>query len=337
MDTHVANRRWPGRITNHHHHIRPRHAMRTRLGSAGILALVVLAVTAATSTAAGPYEPNEQPSAAFGPLLADTDYAGAVETTNDEDWFRLFTAGPTALDIAVSNTSASSSGCTDVRAELGGAELGSPADPDGLGSVNPPMGTTGHITYSAAGANRFFIRIRNFRPAGQPCDPGGKTPASYTLRVSGALAQSLPLRPPPPPPVPVDNDGDGVPQPQDCNDASTSIRPGLPEIVDSEVDENCDAVVAKRVRATTSVSLSRRGHRYRGRVTSTSPGCVGRRRVVLRRSGSGKRSFGSTRTRANGTWSISRKRLRGRVYAVVADRSSVLTICRVGSSRLIRG
>lgn len=158
-------------------------------------------------------------------------------------------------------------------------------------------------------------------------------PSGNVLESCGELIAASPCIPMPP----VDADKDGSPVPQDCNDASASVRPGLPEIVDNAVDENCDGVVAKRVRAATRVSLSRRGRVYRGRVVSTSRGCVGRRRVVLRRSGSGKRSFGSTTTRASGTWSISRKRLRGRVYVVVAGRTSGRTICRVGSSRRIRG
>jgi hypothetical protein len=40
----------------------------------------------------------------------------------------------------------------------------------------------------------------------------------------------------------VDNDGDGFNQRTDCNDANMAINPGRPEILDNDVDENCDGV-----------------------------------------------------------------------------------------------
>ncbi len=93
-----------------------------------------------------------------------------------------------------------------------------------------------------------------------------------------------------------------------------------------------------RPRYATSVSLRRRGARYSGRASSARLGCKVGRRVVLRRFGSGSRSFGSTRTRSNGTFSIQRsRRLRGRVYASVTDRYTTVAVCRGGRSRSIRG
>ena len=87
-----------------------------------------------------------------------------------------------------------------------------------------------------------------------------------------------------------------------------------------------------------SVSLRRSGARYSGRVNSSLSNCKANRRVVLRRAGSGTKSFGSTRTRANGTFTIKRRsRLRGRIYVVVAGRSSAETLCRSANSRRIRG
>ena len=98
------------------------------------------------------------------------------------------------------------------------------------------------------------------------------------------------------------------------------------------------AAVPARPRYATSVSLRRRGARYSGRVSSTRLGCKVSRRVVLRRFGSGTKSFGSTRTRSNGTFSIQRsRRLRGRVFASVTDRYTTAAVCRGGRSRSIRG
>ena len=96
--------------------------------------------------------------------------------------------------------------------------------------------------------------------------------------------------------------------------------------------------VPARPRYATSASLRRRGARYSGRVSSTRLGCKVGRRVVLRRFGSGTKSFGSTRTRSNGTFSIQRsRRLRGRVYASVTDRYTPTAVCRGGRSKSIRG
>lgn len=137
---------------------------------------------------------------------------------------------------------------------------------------------------------------------------------------------------------PRDDDGDGSAQPQDCDDSAPAIRPGAPEVLDNDVDENCDGVVQRRVRAASSISLKRKRATYSGRVASGYAPCVGGRRVVLRRRGSGTRSFGSATTRANGTYTVRRaRRLRGRVYAVVTGRSVGVDLCRLASSRTIRG
>lgn len=139
---------------------------------------------------------------------------------------------------------------------------------------------------------------------------------------------------------PVDEDGDGVSPPADCDDSNPSVRPGVPEIVDNAIDENCDGIVARRVRYASRISLSRSGTRYTGRVVSDAPtaGCVQRRVVKLRRAGSGTKAFGSATTDSRGRFTIRRaSRLRGSVYVVVTSRSIGLTVCRNSTSRRIRG
>jgi hypothetical protein len=84
-------------------------------------------------------------------------------------------------------------------------------------------------------------------------------------------------------------------------------------------------------------SLHRRGSRYSGRL-ATAGECLASRTVLLRRAGSGTRSFGRTLTRRNGTFTFQRKRrLRGRVYAVVLARRKAQTICSAGRSATTRG
>lgn len=96
--------------------------------------------------------------------------------------------------------------------------------------------------------------------------------------------------------------------------------------------------VVTPIRYATAVTLRRRKARYSGRV-STAAECRVGRRVVLRRAGSGLRSFGVGVTRSNGTFTIRRsRRLRGRVHAVVvAARAAPTVLCSSGRSRRIRG
>ena len=42
----------------------------------------------------------------------------------------------------------------------------------------------------------------------------------------------------------LDRDNDGVNRPADCNDDNPAIRPGLPEVANNDVDENCDNIKA---------------------------------------------------------------------------------------------
>jgi hypothetical protein len=55
----------------------------------------------ATSPGVPTGEPNENAEEAIGPLLAYTAYAGEIQTQNDEDWFKFYTApGTHQFDIA---------------------------------------------------------------------------------------------------------------------------------------------------------------------------------------------------------------------------------------------
>lgn len=99
-------------------------------------------------------------------------------------------------------------------------------------------------------------------------------------------------------------------------------------------------VVIRPTRVSGTATLKRRGRgavQYSGKL-STLTACRRNRRVVLRRVGSGTRSFGSTQTRADGTFTIRRsRRLRGRVYVVISARTQGSTICSVARSRRIGG
>ncbi len=50
-------------------------------------------------------EPNENAEEAIGPLLGNIAYTGEIQTQNDEDWFKFFTAsGSHQFDIAYTET-----------------------------------------------------------------------------------------------------------------------------------------------------------------------------------------------------------------------------------------
>ena len=141
--------------------------------------------------------------------------------------------------------------------------------------------------------------------------------------------------------IPVDRDRDGFPVGPDCDDASATVRPDAPEVADNLIDENCDGIVFRKARHSTSVAVKRsstRSGRYTGRVRSAAPLCVAGRTVKLRRRGSGSRAFGTARTNARGRYTIRRSsRVRGRVYVVAPKTADATTICRTGRSRSLRG
>lgn len=88
---------------------------------------------------------------------------------------------------------------------------------------------------------------------------------------------------------------------------------------------------------TASTTVRRAAARYSGRIVSRAD-CRSRRTVVLRRSGSGTRTFGRAVSRTNGTFTIRRsRRLRGRVYVVVLPRTQGVVTCRSARSFTIRG
>lgn len=95
--------------------------------------------------------------------------------------------------------------------------------------------------------------------------------------------------------------------------------------------------VVVKTKVPTSTTLRRRGARYSGRI-STSANCIAGRTVVLRRVGSGVKSFGRALTRADGTFTVKRGiRLHGRVYVVIVARSQGNTTCSSGRALTIRG
>ncbi len=125
----------------------------------------------------------------------------------------------------------------------------------------------------------------------------GTTGAKWRLRVTPPLAVGFTPAPPPPPPTPVE--------------------PVEPPYVGRQV------------------SLSRTSGRYRGRVTSKQSACNAGVRVTLRRRGK-KQTYGTTTTRNDGSWTISRRTLPGKVYASVDYEERSGFACGSDTSRVLK-
>jgi hypothetical protein len=136
----------------------------------------------AATPAAAQYEPNDHIGQATGPLLGGTAYGGAIETSNDEDWFYFYTAGQAQLDIAA--TSFGPGGIDAILYDANGEHLD-----EKVATEN----ATAHIYYSAPGPGRYYVLIADYdflRP-------------SYQLRIDPADAlTSTPPAPPTPPAAP---------------------------------------------------------------------------------------------------------------------------------------
>lgn len=82
---------------------------------------------------------------------------------------------------------------------------------------------------------------------------------------------------------------------------------------------------------------SSRSARVSGRLSSAAKTCRFNRRVILRKVGKGKTRYGTAFSRSDGTFTIKRsRRLSGRIYAVVTEKSTSTTFCRTRQSKKIR-
>ena len=88
--------------------------------------------------------------------------------------------------------------------------------------------------------------------------------------------------------------------------------------------------------AATATTIKYRHHRYSGRVTSPQLRCYRGVSVQLRKRGKGTKSYGSTVTRQDGTWTIRRSRVKGRMYAYVDTHVAGGYRCGISTSRSIR-
>lgn len=151
-----------------------------RRGAVLVAVLVALLVPASAS-AAGEYEPNDDISAAVGPLAAGTAYHGALETDQDEDWFWAPFGGQQQIFVRAAFSNAA---CYDYSARVyvfdgSGKELGE------LNSiVQDEEGEFQEFTYTTPPLPQaFFFQFR--RGSG-----GSSPPCEYELTIGPAAALS---------------------------------------------------------------------------------------------------------------------------------------------------
>jgi hypothetical protein len=97
-------------------------------------------------------EPNESSRRPWGPLSPSTWYAGSIETSNDEDWFLLYTRpGVHQLDVSVLGKRSASCYFSDASVELRSSRnhLSSARLGDAIS----------HMRHTVRGARRLLVRI----------------------------------------------------------------------------------------------------------------------------------------------------------------------------------
>lgn len=152
------------------------------------LSCVVAAVLVIPAGASGaPFEPNDTLVTAAGPLVGGQDIVGAMETANDQDWFKMYTApGSQQVEIALTDTAPSD--CFGQYVRLTKSD-GSVID----GPVAQNQNMTVKIQQTLEGSSTYYVQVEPY--AINPCI--GST-ATYRLRVEPAsvLVSQLPANPP---------------------------------------------------------------------------------------------------------------------------------------------
>jgi hypothetical protein len=154
-----------------------------------LLAILLALGVTGTAQAADAQEPNNTDGTAFGELHGYADYAGSIDSTDDEDWFFLYPVGDQQLDLAVTNTSLDGE-CTAVYARIMEADGEGASTGYALATTSPEPGLTGHATATLHAGQKYLIEVTG----SYACDPAGTPPASYVLRANAELGGEPEIR-----------------------------------------------------------------------------------------------------------------------------------------------
>jgi hypothetical protein len=225
-------------------------------------------------------EPNDVASQAFGPLVGDTNYYGAIDAEGDVDRMRAWLFPGQAVTVELAAVAVA--GCAECEAAVTIEDASKTVRLPAL-EAKPEQVVSAPVVGSAA---ENFIRV------------SGKAGTRWRLRLSPADAV-LPAAP-----------GGTIPRgPRKQYKTGVTLRRG----------------VGPRVR-------------YVGDVTTTGGrACRANRLVVLRHAASGVKRFSITHTRADGTFTVTRKtRTGGEVYVAVVERTTGRRLCRFARSPRVR-
>ncbi|MFL5782035.1 MAG: hypothetical protein ACJ760_12050 [Thermoleophilaceae bacterium] len=149
---------------------RPTSVVKGTPGGGGLLPSAKTACKPTDATHGGDYEPNDDKQHPFGPLTANQTYGrGAIDTSNDEDWFVFCTTGRQQLTADFTPENDTEEGCYTITAYLDDADGNEVGD----GETSPDTNETGHMTYTAPGAGRYFVKV-----------DGGSAGCRYALQVN---------------------------------------------------------------------------------------------------------------------------------------------------------
>jgi hypothetical protein len=158
---------------------------------AALLAATGLALAAAaTANADGPYEPNESPGQAFGPLTSEA-VAAALETPQDVDWYRFYTLPQRQIGVLATLSGACPSAYGNIRVlvldadvpystPLGTLTLGK----DWTSSNSSPI-TAARIAFTSQAGHRYFLKVTQTSCQNTP----------YTLQLAPAQDLTRTLQP----------------------------------------------------------------------------------------------------------------------------------------------
>jgi hypothetical protein len=161
------------------------------LGACALALALPGAASAARATASAAWEPNDNIASATGPLQSGGVYQAAIETSNDQDWFVMYTTGVTQLNVSLLGLHPD--GCFGPELRLLDA---SGETIEETGSVDD--NETRQILYTVPGAETLYVTVEAYHLA--PC---AGPEAVYRLQVASSPALGLSPPPPvlPPPPA----------------------------------------------------------------------------------------------------------------------------------------
>lgn len=155
-----------------------------RRSARALVATVLVALCGLAGAATASAESNDTMAGAEGPLIAGS-ISGAIDTQNDADWYFMWAAAYTQIDVAITGLGPEAS-CQSWELAL--------IDSEGheLESVHAGFNHVRHILYTLEAAGTYYLAVTGFY-----CEAAGDY--RVDLAASPALLTSPPYIPPPPP------------------------------------------------------------------------------------------------------------------------------------------